>query len=394
MRNLKARTGSIKEEGGVQKWVWQFLAVWILLLIWGVLSTELLPVVPNRAPRSSHLTIESFAPGWAPGSLGDRVFSPWLRWDTLWYLQIARDGYQADQASVAFPPLYPLAARLAGGLLGENYLIGGLLVSWMSCFGACRLLAERAVSRGMDAGKVIRLMLFFPTAFFLFAGYTESLFLLLVLLAWREAESGRWWWVGLVGGAAVLTRFIGVLLVIPLGVIWLDQFRAKHHKIFSILWFLPMPLAYFGWFWLANTLFGTDPSKALHLSWAQHFDLPWVGLLGSLSAIFTQPLSEVLFAYVDILAIAIAWASGFWLLLKRKWPEGLFVLAFVVISLVKVTDKGMLGSSARFIVPLFPIFLYQPEWMGHPVWSRVVLYGSVLLWLFSAAMFFTWNWIG
>src|SRR6476646_4959472 len=44
------------------------------------------------------------------GTLGNLLLAPAARWDSVWYLSIARDGY-ADAAHTAFFPLYPLLAR-------------------------------------------------------------------------------------------------------------------------------------------------------------------------------------------------------------------------------------------------------------------------------------------
>src|SRR5690349_6369187 len=44
----------------------------------------------------------------------DTLFSPLTRWDSIWYLGVAHDGYAG--ASTAFFPLYPLLVRaLAAG---------------------------------------------------------------------------------------------------------------------------------------------------------------------------------------------------------------------------------------------------------------------------------------
>src|SRR5918998_4044724 len=48
-------------------------------------------------------------------------------WDSVWFLDIARDGYE-EPADAAFFPLYPLLLRLTGASLA-----GGVLVS-LACF--------------------------------------------------------------------------------------------------------------------------------------------------------------------------------------------------------------------------------------------------------------------
>ena len=62
----------------------------------------------------------------------------------------------------------------------------------------------------------------FPTAFFFLAPYSESLFLLLVLLSFWSARRGRWAMAGATGALAALTRNLGVL-VVPLDLEYLES---------------------------------------------------------------------------------------------------------------------------------------------------------------------------
>src|SRR5947209_197985 len=57
--------------------------------------------------------------------------APAARWDSVWYLTIAHDGYGAPQRA-AFFPLYPLLVRAGGRGLGSP-LIAGVLIA-MACF--------------------------------------------------------------------------------------------------------------------------------------------------------------------------------------------------------------------------------------------------------------------
>src|SRR3712207_4642988 len=61
------------------------------------------------------------------GELGDALVAPAARWDSVWFLEIADDGY--DDQRAAFFPLYPVLVKVAGWLFGSP-LIGGLVVSF------------------------------------------------------------------------------------------------------------------------------------------------------------------------------------------------------------------------------------------------------------------------
>src|SRR5258707_14025527 len=69
------------------------------------------------------------------------------------------------------------------------------------------------------AGEVWRrtwlFLCIFPTAFFFFAAYNESLFLLLTASAFLAMRRQKWWLAGILGFLAALTRSAGLFLVIP-----------------------------------------------------------------------------------------------------------------------------------------------------------------------------------
>ena len=111
----------------------------------------------------------------------------WMRWDTGWFLKIAAFGYDKQDYSTAFMPLYPCLIRGVSYLLGGNYLLAALLISNLACILTLILLYEVALQEGLlaeTASRAVLSFLFFPTTFFLFAAYTESLYLALILAAW------------------------------------------------------------------------------------------------------------------------------------------------------------------------------------------------------------------
>ena len=61
-------------------------------------------------------------------------------------------------------------------------------------------------------------LLIFPTAYFLHIGYTEALFMALVLGSFLAARTERWWLAGVIGGLAALTRINGLVLLLALPV--------------------------------------------------------------------------------------------------------------------------------------------------------------------------------
>ena len=70
-------------------------------------------------------------------------------------------------------------------------------------------------------GVALLLVAFFPAALFFSAVYSESLFLLLSVGAVLAARQGRWAWAGALAALAALTRNSGVLLLVPLALLFL-----------------------------------------------------------------------------------------------------------------------------------------------------------------------------
>lgn len=147
------------------------------------------------------------------------------QWDTYWYSTIVEGGYNAvpnvrGEANVGFFPGYPCLTRQVRGLTGLPTADALLLTAQLSCWAfwsyLLLLLSSWGVSRRITLAAVLS-VLAYPAAFFLVAGYSESLFLACALgfLYWSE-RGGR-----LAAGLAAVhgfgmtaTRLVGLPLAI------------------------------------------------------------------------------------------------------------------------------------------------------------------------------------
>jgi len=192
-----------------------------VLVLWGTMRI----LVQFPALFASHLRplteIERLIPLWPPAAplhtwLYRVLLAPWQRWDVEWYLRILTEGYKAGNGTDAFHPLYPwLAYPLT--LLGMDPLLALMVVSNLATLAFLFLFVRLSE---LDAAPsqtrtVPHLLLSFPLAFILFAPYNESLFLVLSVAMFLCLRQHRWWWAGLAGALAVLTRQQGLLLVFP-----------------------------------------------------------------------------------------------------------------------------------------------------------------------------------
>ena len=124
--------------------------------------------------------------------------------------------------STAFFPLYPLLVRGLGWFLLGHYLLAGVLVSLVASAVAFVLLwklARELLGRGRRNRSSSLYLRVFPTTLFLFAVYSESLYLLSSVAAFLLAVRGRWGRAGVATGLAALTRVSGVMLLPALAVI-------------------------------------------------------------------------------------------------------------------------------------------------------------------------------
>ncbi|HWX86822.1 MAG TPA: mannosyltransferase family protein [Solirubrobacteraceae bacterium] len=183
------------------------------------------------------------------GALGDLLAAPAARWDAAWYLVIAHFGYRPEFGAMtasrtAFFPLYPLGMRLLAGFELAPVIAGVLLsIAALAAglYGLHRLMSlEVARMRLRGGGELARLVVlltaFAPMAFYFSAVYSESLYLALSVGVFVCARRGRWVTAATLGALAGATRSTGVVLTIPLALIYLygpredrDPDRVRSH---------------------------------------------------------------------------------------------------------------------------------------------------------------------
>ena len=99
------------------------LFLWSRAAIWAGALFAWLMFEPNRHPR---------ADAWDEPSTHDigTVVDIWARWDSVWIIRIAEQGYSSASQAAAFYPLYPgLVGSLGRLLLGHVVLAGSSSLS-------------------------------------------------------------------------------------------------------------------------------------------------------------------------------------------------------------------------------------------------------------------------
>lgn len=176
----------------------------------------------------------------SPGYLG--VVS---NWDGQWYRSIAEHGYPLHLPRVdgevvpsewAFSAGYPFVVRLCMAVLRIDFPLAASIVS-LACAGTAVVLLYSLVRDRMDDYAAVTLVLAlccFPSAPVLQVAYTESMALLLVVLALRSLARREYWW--FVGWAVILSVTRPVLL--PLAavcfLVWIIRWRNRRTREFPL----------------------------------------------------------------------------------------------------------------------------------------------------------------
>ena len=331
-----------------------------------------------------------------PGGLTDGA-GPFARWDSVWFLEIARDGYTEAQ-DAAFFPLYPLLVRATG-----SSVLGGVLVS-LACFAGALWLLHRLVA--LDFGdRVARLCVVlvavFPGAFFFSAVYSESLFLLLSVAAVYGARTGRWELAGIAGVLASATRSAGILLLVPLAVLWWRSRRPVHGAV----WIAAVPLGLVAFCaWLQAELGDWSLVFDAQDAWNRELAIPLVDAAeaawhGARDIVTGEPRTWPVFdtAWFDaglflLLLLALAALAG----ALRRLPPAYsgYAAAVLALPLLFPAAGQPLMSLPRFLAVVWPLHLWLAiVLVERPAWRRGVLALFLAGLAAVSAEFATWGWV-
>lgn len=339
---------------GVRYCVRVFLGVRLGLFVLGLLA---IAVVPSLDPVS--------VPGWPAHPLPDpgwhNLFTVWERFDALWFLRIAADGYRATDGSAAFFPLFPLTVRAISILIGDHPLAAGFIVSNLSILGALIVLYFLTSSELSEraARTTVLFVALFPTSFFFFMPYSESLFLLLAVTAFWAARRDRWFLAAMAAGLAAATRGVGIVLVPALAIEALHQWRERGVRLTPRLAATAFAgagmLAYLA-YWGARTGDWLAPVNQ-QTNWERHASWPWATLLEGTRFAFRY-LGNTNGGYwlIDWVIVVPILAVSTYAVFRLRPSYGVYLWGGLLIPLSFIFQDRPLMSMPRFVLPLFPAF--------------------------------------
>ncbi|WP_433307028.1 mannosyltransferase family protein [Actinoplanes sp. CA-030573] len=359
-----------------------------------------------------HLLVSALA--WLPrkdGQVPDlaAMFLGWNRWDAGHYVRIAEHGYHLGPGFPAFFPLYPLLIRVTDVLLPGGALVSALVVANAAAAGALAVLhrlAEHEFGPAV-AQRATWYLAAFPTGFFLFIGYNESLFLLLAIGALYAGRRGHWWLAGSLGALASATRLFGVLLMAPLAVEYLRQaglFEAGPRRIRlrpDALAILLVPLGVVAYAVYCAIDLGSPLAFSIAQDqWGRRYTVPGEAWLISLRQAHAHPLlsPSTLGALLDagtvLLAAVLLVLAVKGRLRFRRDQLYLVVQGALTLLLLMSTEVGgrSMQSAARYAMEAVAIFLVLARAGADRLVDRAVLtigvaLHAVLLVVFTAGTF-------
>ncbi|HPR62749.1 MAG TPA: hypothetical protein PK014_00890 [Thermoanaerobaculia bacterium] len=363
-----------------------YLVSRIILLFFGVMSMQARGVQDHNYTHNLHLTDNT---------------NPYLevvyRWDAVWYVDIAREGYLAQRSNpnyaqwteipfaTGFFPLVPLLIRTAHVLIPEWYLAGALTGLLLGAMALLLLTAEIRDRMGEEVETGVGLLfLVFPSAIFLSLPFAESLVLIGFVALARGVRLRQWEWIVLGGLITALAKPIGILL--PLALIFVKRDRWRESLIAGLAWMAGLLLVFFVFY----TETGLPLAPFLRQNLSRGFPSgPWRGFVHFFVS------EKYLFgwhgSWVDFI-----WALSFILLMTRASIARRFdrlTLVWGWILLLAPLSSTMV-SYQRLSVAAFPV-LVEIALLARKPSIRAVLYvlfsGLLFLWVFRYA---TFQWVG
>lgn len=359
-----------------------------------------------------------------PG-LAHYLLQPWRNWDGHWYAIAVLRGYRYHEAVTAFFPLYPMLLYAGNWLLDGRIELAGVLISNTALLGALYLLYQ-LIATDYPRPVVRRTLLYlalFPTAYYFSAVYSESLFLLLAVGCLLAARRDHWWLAGICGFFAALTRSHGILLALPLAIMFIQQqgwhpLRWKRNPMFIAL--VPMGLlsyfAYLSRLWqdplitlqaqkgwdrytanpiqalqagwdAANGCAVRDWNAGVNFCWAEQ--TPTIDTMRSFLWRWALAESNVIELVATIFMITVAIIAFRYLPLAYST----YLAAGIILPLWSPSAVHPLMSMHRFALALFPLFLMLAligKWRPFNVAWMII---STILLAFLTIQFASWLWV-
>lgn len=355
-------------------------------LLVAAVATYLLPIKDCCQTFGGNLSLSYLAGIWANFAGKD-------------FLDLARFGYgyPLKPSTYVFFPLFPVAIKIITAII-PDYLASGLVLVHVSLVLALYYLHRlvRLDYKDRVAQNTLLLLVIFPSAFFFGAVYTESFFLLTIVLSFCLVRKERFFLACLFGLFASATRFAGIFLWPAL--IWeLWQGHAKRVKKegldTALVWLLLPPLGLLAYM-KHLSLVANDPFVFLKTT-------PDFGPNLVISKLIL--LHQVFFRYGRML-IGSQWFNPLFFVVVIELTVGFLFLILTILAFRKLrrsyaiftllaylvpTLTGTFAGLPRYVLTIFPGFILLSLWYGSqkPSVKKIYLAINILAAIFLIVLF-------
>jgi hypothetical protein len=363
--------------------------------------------------------------------LSQPYFNEHVAWDSFYYISMAVSGYRdpimhsipldysrPDNAQMlpqlskpdwislnyAFFPFYPWMVhilvyplKLLGVFPITAVPLSGVLISLLGTLaGMFALYSMARESEGELGGvRAAFYLVIFPAGMFLAQVYTEGLFIGLSFGALALAQKKKWLWGGLLAACATWTRAAGGLLLVPLGLYWLQGGGLK--RLFTHAWWKEaVNLVLVGFPAWAYLLFEFTVGRNFHLIETIYFNRgllllrpSWLAWKDAFLRMLSNNLQARTYFMVEFGAIILGFLACI-LMVKREPVLSLYSFLTIFFSMTTGVAQGM----HRYVLAAPVIFLLLARWGKHEAFDRIWTLASILL-MGVFAILFSFNlWAG
>lgn len=325
----------------------------------------------------------------AGGPLALSLKSTWLKWDVEWYQRIALHGYGwqiedlKGQAAAGYFPLYPLLLGvLLRGLPFASFFWLGTIVSNLLTLTALVLAVDHLTTGAPQARRLMIVMLSSAGSFYLSIPYTESLFLLLVVLVMILTRTRHYLWAAAFAGLAATTRVQGfALIVVPAIACRLDgdfSLTDRFKRIAGMALMFGVPVAIY-----LSHLAAVQGSPEAFIERQALWENPWPYPFRSVVGLLLHP------RWISGWLHGLFW-SAYVTILIRHWKrmplgEALFCAGALLIS----TQQESFHGIYRYVTPLVPLALTVAD--DRSAWRQPVVVANIVFATIMILAFVTWN---
>lgn len=314
--------------------------------------------------------------------------SLWGSWDAAIYQQIAFHGYTffGQHANIGFWPLWPILLK-AGAFTTTTIFWWGIFLTHL-LIGASSVLFYRLVRKDFSPliAKYGTWLLFaMPVSFMFFALYSEGLFLTLSLAVFFAGSYRRWGWAVFFSALVVLTRHVGLIIVLPLALQMWSARKSGRPPYHLLL----IPVLAAALFPLSIGLMTGDPMSAIRyqqIGFRHYLSTPWHELLSYLSLIGRKPSAAVALAAATFGLVLVGFmARESW---NRRFPVHYWAYAVCLFFIPLFTTNNSLGL-VRYQSVIFPFAILLASGLR----NRSVFIISLIL-LAVCNLFLLYFWAG